>query len=100
MKEEGTFVVDLTDDEILKIVKKFLGMRRWIMAGRFPLLCLTCGKPLAYVGFKFGGENFLFWHCYDCHMKPDFEENERHITFERFKQLLNRLIDARRRRRE
>lgn len=96
---EENFSVAIPDDEILKIVKEFLSMRRWIKEGKFPLLCLTCGRPMGYVGFTYRGEKFLFWHCFDCHMDPNFEENEQHITFEEFKELLDHLIDQRRRRR-
>jgi len=96
-KEDANFVVKMTDTEILNVVKKFLLMRRWIQQGKFPLLCSTCGKPMNFVGFKYREENFLFWHCFSCHTKPRFEENETQITFEKFKELLQHLINQRRR---
>lgn len=96
-KEDENFVVEMTDHEILEVVKKFLSMRKWISQGKFPLLCLACVNSLNYVGFTYKGENFLFWHCFKCHMKPNFEENQPHITFEEFQELLKYLIDQRRR---
>jgi len=89
--DDNAFPFELSDEEILTLVKRFLSMRAWVKEGKFPLLCYKCGKPLNFVAFTYEGENFLFWHCYDCHIEPYFEQQEEYITFEDFKDFLSEL---------
>jgi len=99
-KAEDVKFPKISDEEVLNIVHQFLSLRRYVENAQFPLLCSTCKKPMNFVGFTYKGENFLFWHCYDCHMNPDFERNEPHISFNEFKQVLQELISKRRKKRE